>query len=148
MQPLLFPCLRDEELELELIEYGLQEAHKVPAYLIRMVHHHSREELGRIRLRVGSTTHIECYAGHVGYTVHPQHRGHHYAARSLRLLLPFARELKLNPLWITCDPENIASRRTLERVGAELIEIVDVPTDCIVHRSGHPHKCRYRIKLG
>jgi predicted acetyltransferase len=145
MQPLPFPCLRDEDLELELIEYGFQKVHKVPAYHLRMVHRHTREELGRIRLRIGSTPHIERYAGHIGYTVHPQHRGHHYAARSLLLLLPFARELKLDPLWITCDPENIASRRTLERVGAEFVEIVDVPVDCVIHQNGHPRKCRYRL---
>jgi len=147
MQPLPFPRLRDEELELELIDYGFQEAHKVPAFHLRMVHHENREDLGRIRLRIGSTPHIERYAGHIGYTVHPQHQGNHYAARSLRLLLPFARGLNLNPLWITCDPENIASRRTLELAGAEFVEIVDVPADCIIHQHGHQRKCRYRINI-
>ena len=147
MQPLPFPCLRDEELELEFVEYGIQQAHKVPAYHLRMIHRDTREELGNIHLRIGSTPHIERYAGHIGYTVHPQYRGHHYAARSLALLLPFARKLRLDPLWVTCDPENIASRRTLELAGAEFIEIVDVPADCTIHQSGHPRKRRYRLSI-
>jgi tagatose 1,6-diphosphate aldolase len=101
--------------------------------------------LGNIRLSIGSTPHIECYAGHVGYGVLPQHRGHRYAARAVKLLLPLACKLGIDPVWITCDPENLASRRTLELAGAEFIEMVDVPVDCVIHRKGHPKKCRYRL---
>jgi tagatose 1,6-diphosphate aldolase len=111
-----------------------------------MIHAVTAEELGTIRLRVGSTTHIERYAGHIGYAVHPPHRGHHYAARSVRLLLPFGQSLGLTPLWITCDPENLASRRTLEFAGAQFVEIVDVPADCVIFQTGHPQKCRYRLE--
>ena len=139
--------LCEEELELELIQFALHPVHHVPTYQFRMVHLETREELGSIRLRVGSTPHVELYAGHAGYSVHPSHRGHRYAARALRLLLPLARELNLDPLWITCDPDNVASRRTLERAGAEFIEIVDVPENCIIYQSGHPRKCRYRLSL-
>jgi len=77
--------------------------------------------------------------------VHEPRRGHRYAARAVRLLLPLARRLGLDPLWITCDPENAASRRTLELAGAELVETVDVPPDCVIFQSGHPRKCRYRL---
>jgi len=139
--------LCEEELELELIQFALHPVHHVPTYQFRMVHLETQGELGSIRLRVGSTPHVELYAGHVGYSVHPSHRGHRYAARALRLLLPLARELILDPLWITCDPDNVASRRTLERAGAEFIEIIDVPENCIIHQSGHPRKCRYRLSL-
>src|SRR5712664_3108079 len=97
-----------------------------------------------INLRVGSSPHIELYAGHVGYGVEPAHRGHRYASRALRLLIPVARELWLDPLWITCDPENIGSRRACEVAGAKVVEIVAVPATCIIHQSGHPKKCRYR----
>jgi tagatose 1,6-diphosphate aldolase len=61
------------------------------------------------------------------------------------LLLPAARRLGLDPVWITCDPENAASRRTLEIAGAEFVEIVDVPEDCVIFKGGHPRKCRYRL---
>lgn len=113
-----------------------------------MVHAITSEELGAIRLRVGSTRHIEMYAGHIGYNVHPAYRGQRYAGRSLRLLIPLAQSLGLDPLWITCDPENVASRRTLEVSGAQFIEVVNVPEDCVIHQNGHPRKCRYRLDLG
>ncbi len=138
---------RDGELELQLDSYRPHPVHKVPTYFFRMISAVSGEELGAINLRIASSRHIEMYAGHVGYSVHPQHRGNRLAARSLRLLLPLARELGIDPLWITCDPDNRASRRTLELAGAEFVEIVQVPEDCVIHRSGHPEKCRYRLAV-
>ena len=139
--------LRDGELRLELAEFAPHRVHKVPTYHFRMIHSISGEELGAINLRVASTPHIERYAGHIGFAVGEAHRGHHYASRSVRLLAPFAASLGLNPLWITCDPENVASRRSLELTGAEFVEIVDVPEECIIHRSGHPRKCRYCLLI-
>lgn len=137
--------LSAEDFRLILDAFAFHPVHKVPTYNFRMVDNATGEEAGSIRLRVGSSRHILCYAGHVGYAVNPPYRGHRYAARSLRLLLPLAAQLGIDPLWITCDPENAASRRTLELAGAEFIEIVEVPPDCIIFQSGHPRKCRYRL---
>ncbi len=137
--------LRDSELELELVKFAQHQAHRVPTYYFRMIHGGTRAEIGGINLRIASTLHIERYAGHVGYSVYPEHQGHHYAARALRLLLPLASRLKINPLWVTCDPENKASQRTLELAGAQLIEVVDVPADCVIFQSGKTKKCRYRL---
>ena len=137
--------LRDGDLRLDVIEYGPHRVHKVPTYHFRMVHAAREDELGLINLRVGSTPHIQLYAGHIGYLVHEPHRGNRYATRSVRLILPLARQHGLDPVWVTCDPDNLASRRTLELVGATLVEIVKVSEDCVIRQYGHPYKCRYRL---
>jgi tagatose 1,6-diphosphate aldolase len=138
---------RDGDLHLELASFAPHPVHKVPTYHFRMIHAQTSEELGTIRLRVGSTPHIQPYAGHIGYAVHEPHRGHRYASRSVRLLAPFARDCGLDPIWITCDPENAASRRSLELAGARFVEIIDVPKDCVIYKTGHPRKCRYTLTL-
>ena len=143
--PIALGVLCDGDLQLELVDFAVHPYHAVPTYYFRMMDALSGAAMGRINLRTASTPHIERYGGHIGYDVEPEHRGHRYAARSVRLLVPLARKLGLDPLWITCDPENAASRRTLELAGAELFEIVDVPADCAIHKSGHPRKCRYRL---
>jgi predicted acetyltransferase len=137
--------LQDDELVLEPIEVAPHPVHKVPTYFFKMVHADSGEELGRINLRAGSGAHIELYAGHIGYAVEAAHRGHRYASRALRLLVPLASQLRIDPLWITCDPENVQSRRTCELAGGKFVEIVDVPPTCIICQNGHPKKCRYRL---
>ena len=138
--------LRNGDLELRLLDYSVHPFHRVPTYFFRMMSIVREEEMGTINLRVGSNAHLERYAGHIGYGVHPAHRGHHYAARSVTLLLPLARRHELDPVWITCDPDNQASRRSLEIAGAEFVEIVDVPPDCGIRRyGGKLRKCRYRL---
>lgn len=138
--------LRHGNLELRLANFSVHSFHRVPTYFFRMMCESRVEELGTINLRIGSTEHLERYAGHIGYGVHAAHRGHHYAARSVVLLLPLARRHELDPLWITCDPENMASRRSLEIAGAEFVEIVDVPEDCGIRKyGGKLRKCRYRL---
>ena len=138
--------LRHGDLELRLADYSVHTHHQVPTYFFRMMSENRNVELGRVNLRIGSTLHVERYAGHIGYGVHPAYRGHHYAARSVQLLLPVARTLGIDPMWITCDPENMASRRSLEIAGAKMIEIVDVPEDCGIRKyGGKARKCRYRL---
>ena len=104
--------------------------------------------LGGISLRIGATRSLELYYGHMGYHVYPAARGRHYAERACRLLLPLARRHGIKTLWITCNPENLASRRTCERLGARLIEIVAIPEDEPLHARGDRAKCRYRMSLG
>ena len=138
--------LRDGDLQLRLTEFKTHVYHSAPTYFFTMVHLPSGADAGTINLRVASTPHVERYAGHIGYTVHPQHRGHHFAARSVVLLKPLARRLGIDPVWITTDPENRASRRSLELAGAEFVEIVDVPMNCGIRiYGGKTRKCRYRL---
>ncbi len=102
---------------------------------------------GGIGLRIGNTHDLDMYYGHVGYNVLPPARGNHYAERACRLLLPLARAHGMRTLWITCNPENIASRRTCERLGCTLVEIVELPVGHPLHLRGEREKCRYRLDL-
>jgi predicted acetyltransferase len=138
---------QDEVLVLNAVDFAPHPVHKVPTLFFQIVRLYSGQRVGEINLRLGSNLHIERYAGHIGYTTDPAHRGHRYVARAVRLLIPLAREHGISPLWLTCDPENVASRRSCELAGAQFIEIVDVPESCIIHRSGHSRKCRYRLDL-
>lgn len=139
--------LRDGELELALSQRMPASGSWSPAYRFLMKIQSPRIAVGRIDLRIGNTEHIVRYAGHIGYNVEPAYRGHHYAARAVRLLLPLARSHGLKSLWITCNPDNLASRRTCELAGAEFVEIVDLPPNTDMYVRGERQKCRYRIEL-
>lgn len=144
VQALCAKELRDGDLQLDFVKCAQHPFHQVPTLYFRMRSIDSKEELGTINLRIGSTPHLERYAGHIGYAVHEAHRGHRFAARSVILLLPLARQLGINPVWVTCDPENLPSRRTLEIAGGQFVEIVDVPEDCGIRKyGGKLRKCRY-----
>ena len=141
--------LIDGDLELALAEKypGDPDIGFVPTYRFEMRLAGQDKEVGRVELRVGNTRHIVMYGGHIAYGVLPEHRGQHYAARACRLLLPLARTHDMETLWITCNPDNIASRRTCELAGATLVEIVDLPENTDMYQAGERQKCRYRLDL-
>ena len=141
--------LIDGDLELVLVaQYpGDPEKGTVPSYGFEMWRVGEALKMGNISLRIGHTEHIEKYAGHIGYGVAPAFRGHRYAARSCMLLFPLARRHALNPLWITCNPDNVASTRTCEIVGAAYVETVALPENTDMYRFGERFKCRYRVDL-
>jgi len=105
----------------------------------------SRQPVGLLSLRVGRSEWLERYAGPIGYVIAEPHRGNRYAARALRLVAPLAWRNGIVPTWITCNPDNLASRRTCELVGAELIETVALPPGNDMYDRGDRFKCRYRL---
>lgn len=58
--------------------------------------------------------------GHIGYAVVPWKRRRGYATQALRLMLEEAREIGLELLEITSDPDNTGSRRVIEANGGQL----------------------------
>jgi predicted acetyltransferase len=118
----------------------------VPAYHFEMRHPGSSLAMGSIRLRIGSTAKLR-YAGHIGYEVTERFRGHRYAARSCRLLLPLARAHGLRTLWLTVDPKNIPSRKTCEAIGATYVETVRIPRDHEMYQQGARYRRRYKLVL-
>jgi len=140
--------LIDGDLELILVEKypGNPAINYVPCYKFRMtlVGDH-KAAVGQIDLRIGNTEHIIMYGAHFGYGTDAKYRGHRYAARACKLLLPLAVSHGFTTLWITCNPDNIASRRTCELLGATLVEIVDLPLNTDMYQGGERQKCPYRL---
>jgi predicted acetyltransferase len=102
---------------------------------------------GAIALRIGNSRELELYYGHVGYHVYPPHRGRHFAERSVRLLMPLAAGHGLEHLWITCNPENWASRRTCQRLGAILTRTTPIPPGHPLYSIGEIAKCCYQLEI-
>jgi predicted acetyltransferase len=141
--------LADGELELVLVHRLPPDParDRVACYDFEMRVAGSEASAGRVSFRAQPHRMMELYRGQIGYGVNPVHRGRHYAERSVRLLLPFIRRHGFSEIWITCDPENLASRRTCERLGATLVETVAVPETEEMFARGHRTKCRFRVDL-
>ncbi len=139
--------LVDGEIEVVVVKTLPAEPERswLPAYVFDM--RVGGRKAGGLNLRVGNTDDVITYCGHIGYSVQPEHRGNHYAERACRLVLPLAKAHGLDTIWITCDPENAPSRRTCERLGAEMIEIVPLPGHHDMYQRGLRQVCRYRLDL-
>jgi predicted acetyltransferase len=137
--------IRGEELDLFLFHCfpGTPEKGFVPEYQFEITHRGQRQVMGHINLRIETTARILHYVGHIGYGIHDRFRGNRYAGKACLLLQDLIREHGINPVCITCNPENEASRRTIQALGTTYINTVDIDEHDPIYMSGERQKERY-----
>lgn len=93
-----------------------------------------RHELNENLLKVG---------GHIGYAIRPSKRGMGYGKLILKLVLEKARGLGLRRVLVTCDSDNIGSKKIIEANGGVLENEVEADID-----GRRVKKLRYWIDIG
>ncbi len=121
---------------------GLPSRELVPAYEFRIVLA-NHTNVGHLNFRVGDTDHILLTAGHIGYGIRQPFRGQGYARQACQAIAPFVRRF-YEAVIITCDPDNHASRRTIEKLGADFLNEMPVPLEDPHYQRGSHRKRRYR----
>lgn len=97
--------------------------------------------VGRSSVRHELNDYLKTYGGHVGYAVAPAFRKQGYATEILKQSMVFCREkLKLERILVTCDDDNVASIKTIEKNGGKL-------DDRFFAEDGSRVTRRYWIKL-
>jgi predicted acetyltransferase len=97
--------------------------------------------VGRASIRHSLNAFLERMGGHIGYVVVPEFRRRGYASIILRLCVQIARDsYGIRRVLVTCDDDNIASIRTIEKNGGILENVIRDP--------GLKPKRRYWINAG
>ena len=94
-----------------------------------------QEVVGFLAVRHSLTAWLLEEGGHIGYSVRPARRGQGHASRALALGVLRCAELGIDRVLVTCDDDNVASARTIERNGG-------------VHEDTRNGKRRYWIDSG
>ncbi len=76
--------------------------------------------LGRVQIRHRLTPFLREEGGHLGYHVIPPRRRRGHATAMLAAALPVAAALDINCVLVTCDSDNIGSRKVIETNGGLL----------------------------
>ena len=97
--------------------------HRVPQTNLWLVE--GEEYLGRLSIRHRLNRRLRFKGGHIGYDVRPSCRRRGHATLMLRLSLPVAHQLGIDPALVTCDDTNVASRRVIEANGGRLASASD-----------------------
>ena len=81
------------------------------------------EMVGFLALRHELTPWLLEEGGHIGYSVRPSARRRGVATAALRLVLPHASALGIDPALVTCDVDNVASAKVIEANGGVLEDV-------------------------
>ena len=82
---------------------------------------------------------MELY-GHIGYDISPYYRNKSYGTQILRLALQKAKEIGIKEPIITCEVNNIASKKTIEKNNGKLLDIIFDEKDNV-------DVCKYSITI-
>ena len=106
----------------EITDAALDEARLPPGRVAstRLWWTRGEEFLGRVDVRHRLTPVLVEVGGHIGYAVRPGARRQGHASAMLTEALVVARALGLERVLLTCDDDNVASRRVIEAGGGEL----------------------------
>lgn len=139
--------LKNEEIQLILEKTvdGDEEKDWVPAYHFAICNREGTK-MGTCDLRIGHNDKIY-YGGNIGYRLEEKYRGNHYAGKACLLLFELARKHDLEYLIITCNPDNVASKKTCEYAGGKLLEVVDLPEDNDMRERGETQKCIFKFNI-
>lgn len=120
---------RDGELELRLVgnSKATMPDNTIDTLHFKMINTKTNNEMGELNCRLGYSENIVQYRGNIGFTVYEQFRGHEYAKRSCLLLVKLLQDLDLSVIWLTCNKNNIPSKKTIENIGATFVEIKAMP---------------------
>lgn len=138
------PAFYDDEIRLVLSSHDpTDESCGIRGgYTFRIYPANGKEYVGYVSLRLGESDELY-YLGHIGYRIEEKFRGHGYAARACELIKPLCSRLGMESITITANPENIASRKTCEKLGCVLESIVKVPSRYRYICMDAEEKCRY-----
>lgn len=76
--------------------------------------------IGTINIRHCLNDFLLQQGGHIGYSIHPSERKKGYATKMLQEVLQICKQWEIWPVLITCNKENLASRKTIEKCGGKL----------------------------
>jgi predicted acetyltransferase len=115
-------------LEDHRVGQNLPDGHVPAAFLAAVV---DEELVGRVSIRFQLNEFLASRGGHIGYGVIEEHRRRGFATAILRLALAVAADNGVAVALLTCDDDNVASFRVIERCGGVLekvaIDDVGVP---------------------
>jgi len=139
--------LKSDEIFLRLAKTVEADPEKgiVPCYIFKICLA-GGTEIGQCNSRFGYNERLY-YGGHIGYGIDEPFRGRHYAGKACLLLFELARMHGMEYLYITCDEENAASRKTCEYAGGVLETVADLLPDNVLYLRGDRQKCIYRVNL-
>jgi len=84
------------------------------------------EFVGSVSIRHRLTEKLLQEGGYIGYSIRPSKRKMGYGTKALELAIPVARQLGIEKILVTCNDENLASRKIIEKNGGVLEDVREV----------------------
>ena len=120
----------------------------IETYVYDIVSPSLKRTVGRIEYRIEEGRELDYY-GNIGYVIYVPYRGHYFAYEACLLLIEIMKIKipELQEIVITCNPDNIASKKTIQKLGCHYIKTLNIDTDHELYHQGDVQKELYILNL-
>ena len=130
-----FFIISNDELELRLVDVYPSTKGAIPFYWWNVYLKSKDVKIGSISFRIGHNYH-SYYNGNIGYEIDEEYQGNNYAYKACKMLMDVAIYHQMDKIYFSCTYDNIASYKTIEKLGGKLIEEITPPKDYIYYFVG------------
>ena len=106
----------------------------------------SNETIGVCAIRLAQTNE-NYYLGNIEYEIYERYRGNNYASMATKLMANVSKYYDVCDLKITANPDNLASIKTIEKLGAKFIELGKIPENNQLYKRGERYVSIYDWNL-
>lgn len=78
--------------------------------------------IGMVSIRHSLNENLKIIGGHIGYSIHPKYRMKGYGTIQLRLALEECKKFNITKVLITCDSNNIGSKKIIINNGGKYVD--------------------------
>ena len=140
-----FDIIYSDRLTLKITQKYTGDNEMLPFYYYDILNSDNKC-IGKISIRIGHNFN-SYYNGNIGYEIFEEYRGQGFAGAACKMVLNVAKFHCMEYVILSCDENNIASYRTIEKLNAELLEICEVPREYFAWREGMKKQRIYKLNL-
>lgn len=126
-----YKIMEDNNLRLELV-LGIISSRQ---FYYKIYLKEINKQIGLCGIRLEKNN-VNYFLGNIEYEIFPEYRGNNYSYSSCLILSSIAKDNNVDKLIITANPKNIASIKTIEKLGARFIEIGKIPKKNRLYQNG------------
>lgn len=119
----------------------------IPTVIYEILLHGTNTVIGNCDLRLVMNDYMYYYGG-IGYDIKKEYQGHGYAGKACEVLFKVAKDVYgMEEIIVTCSPDNVASFKTLMKLGGEYLGDEDVPKSHELYWKGETKKSIFKFEL-
>lgn len=141
-----FETIIGETLTLKLIETCDGDDQVIPFYYYAIYLNSISSTIGKISIRIGHNEHAYIN-GNIGYEIDELFRGNGYAKMAVMMTYPIARYHGMTHLIISCDEDNDASKRVINKLGGVYLETILPPKSYVFYYESISKQSIYRMDI-
>lgn len=138
-----------ERIDLHVSSHETSSSGHYRSVLYNIFLHGTNTIIGECDIRIAKGDNRELhYAGDAGYRIYSGWQGNGYAYDACKIMMKIMKdEYDMHEILLTCSPENIASKKTIEKAGGVFVGEEKVPEWHWLYKRGEKVKLIYRLSL-